>query len=213
LTQDHPVSIFQLGKVGSKLKKDEITRPEQLLGVRKNTLSRAPLFSAGTHLARPYTYEIRRSYRSASAITRGSGAELSIGPVRVDAVEKVFLCHRAQLLRAVGAPIRTLFRGIRCQATNSPETSVVELKAHRMEIGGCFVFRREISRSVFWDFFDSIGQSRHFGRRPAASGLPGILLQKSFCTEVQKFCGLWARLSCKYVRDLIASLEAHSRLR
>jgi hypothetical protein len=39
-------------------------------------------------------------------------------------------------------------------------TSVVELKAHRMAIGACFVFRREISRFVFWDFFDSIDPER-----------------------------------------------------
>jgi hypothetical protein len=32
-----------------------------------------------------------------------------------------------------------------------------------------------------------------------------ILLQKSFCTGNQKFCGLQARLSCKDVRDLIVS--------
>jgi hypothetical protein len=31
-----------------------------------------------------------------------------------------------------------------------------------------------------------------------------ILLQKSFCTGDQKFSGLWARLSCKDVGDLIA---------
>jgi hypothetical protein len=29
-----------------------------------------------------------------------------------------------------------------------------------MAIAACFVFQREISRSVFWDFFDSIGQQR-----------------------------------------------------
>jgi hypothetical protein len=29
-----------------------------------------------------------------------------------------------------------------------------------MAIAACFVFQREISRSVFWDFFDSIGQIR-----------------------------------------------------
>jgi hypothetical protein len=40
-------------------------------------------------------------------------------------------------------------------------------------------------------------------RRP--SGLPAIVLQKSFCTGDQKSCGLQARLSCKDVRDLIAS--------
>src|SRR5215813_5413865 len=32
-----------------------------------------------------------------------------------------------------------------------------------------------------------------------------ILLQKSFCAGDQKFCGLRERLSCKDVRDLIAS--------
>jgi hypothetical protein len=37
------------------------------------------------------------------------------------------------------------------------------------------------------------------------SGLASIVLQKSFCTGDQKFCGLQARLSCKDVRDLIAS--------
>jgi len=40
-------------------------------------------------------------------------------------------------------------------------------------------------------------------RRP--SGLPSIVLQNSFCTGDQKFCGLQARLSYKDVRDLIAS--------
>jgi len=33
----------------------------------------------------------------------------------------------------------------------------------------------------------------------------GIVLQKSFCTGDQKFCGLQARLSRKDVRDLITS--------
>ena len=28
-----------------------------------------------------------------------------------------------------------------------------------MAIAACFVFQREISRSVFWDFFDSIGRT------------------------------------------------------
>jgi hypothetical protein len=40
-------------------------------------------------------------------------------------------------------------------------------------------------------------------RRQSAS--TSILLQKSFCTGDEKFCGLQARLSCKDVRDLIAS--------
>src|SRR5271170_2183020 len=32
------------------------------------------------------------------------------------------------------------------------------------------------------------------------SASPSIVLQKSFCTDDQKFCGLQARLSCKDVR-------------
>jgi hypothetical protein len=38
-------------------------------------------------------------------------------------------------------------------------TSGAAQKAHRIAIAACFVSQREISRSVFWDFFDSIGQT------------------------------------------------------
>src|ERR1700751_5305526 len=78
----------------------------------------------------------------------------------VDTVEKIFSHRRAQILTAVGAPTRKLLGGTRRQAVNSPATSVVELRAYRMAIAACFVFQREISRSVFWDFFDSIGHER-----------------------------------------------------
>jgi hypothetical protein len=40
------------------------------------------------------------------------------------------------------------------------ELPVFELRAHRMAIAACFVFQREIGRSVFWDFFDSIDPTR-----------------------------------------------------
>jgi hypothetical protein len=56
--------------------------------------------------------------------------------------------------------MRKLFGGIHRQAVNPPVTSVVELNAHRMAIAACLLFRREISRFVFWDFFDSIDPSR-----------------------------------------------------
>ena len=45
----------------------------------------------------------------------------------------------------------------------------------------------------------SLAVMQQFGRNRV------IVLQKSFCTGDQKFCGLQARLSCKDVRDLIAS--------
>ena len=42
-------------------------------------------------------------------------------------------------------------------------------------------------------------------QRHPMSAPPPIVLQNSFCTGDQKFCGLQARLSCNDVRDLIAS--------
>ena len=54
-------------------------------------------------------------------------------------------------------------------------------------------------------------KERHSERRAGAdafrpmSAIPSIVLQKSFCTDDQKFCGLQARLSGKDVMDLIAS--------
>jgi hypothetical protein len=41
-----------------------------------------------------------------------------------------------------------------------------------MAIAACFVFQREISRSVFWDFFDSIDPFRKFA---LAEGQPAML--------------------------------------
>jgi hypothetical protein len=38
------------------------------------------------------------------------------------------------------------------------------------------------------------------GIREAVSASPPIVLQRSFCTDGQKFCGLQARFSCKDVR-------------
>jgi hypothetical protein len=43
---------------------------------------------------------------------------------------------------------------------NSPMTSVLELRGHRMAIAACFAFQREISSSVLWDFFHSIDPER-----------------------------------------------------
>jgi len=43
---------------------------------------------------------------------------------------------------------------------NTPVTSAVERETRRAAIVACFVFQREISRYVFWDFFDSIGPFR-----------------------------------------------------
>jgi hypothetical protein len=53
-----------------------------------------------------------------------------------------------------------LFGGIHHQALNSPVISGAALRAHRIAIAACFVFQREISHSVFWDFFDSIDPKR-----------------------------------------------------
>jgi hypothetical protein len=40
-----------------------------------------------------------------------------------------------------------------------------------MAIAACFVFQREISRSVFWDFFDSIGHGRKISLRANLVGI------------------------------------------
>src|SRR5258708_5345221 len=48
-------------------------------------------------------------------------------------------------------------------------------------------------------------QGRHSRFRPTSAS-PLIVLQKSFCTDGQKFCGLQVRVSCKDVRGPIASL-------
>jgi hypothetical protein len=91
-----------------------------------------------------------------------------------DAVEKVFLNHRAQILRAVGVAIRKFLGGSHHQIVNLPMTSVVELRGHRMAIAACFAFQREISSSVLWGFFDSIDPTEtstmHRGRRPEVNG-------------------------------------------
>ena len=55
---------------------------------------------------------------------------------------------------------------------NLPMTFVMELRGHRMAIAACFAFQREISSSVLWDFFDSIGQTRRFRDAPEESGPP-----------------------------------------
>src|SRR5664279_6648986 len=80
--------------------------------------------------------------------------------------------HGAQILRAVGASIRKFLGGSHHQMVNLPMTSVMELRDHRMAIAASFAFPREISSSVFRDFFDSIGQvGSHgtFGRCPLVS--------------------------------------------
>jgi hypothetical protein len=48
-----------------------------------------------------------------------------------------------------------------------------------MAIAACFVFQREISRSLFWDFFDSIGPSakwRHASLRKLTIPRKGLAL-------------------------------------
>jgi hypothetical protein len=45
---------------------------------------------------------------------------------------------------------------------NLPMTSVAELRSHRIAIAACFAFRREISSSALWDFFDSIDPKQPF---------------------------------------------------
>jgi hypothetical protein len=98
---------------------------------------------------------------------------------------------------------RKIIWGDSSSGGNSLVTSVVDLRAHRMAIAACFVFRRKISRSAFWDFFDSIGQKRSFpnrsGRERAIPGAPsgaqanqsisgpGAALRRPLATEQRPF--------------------------
>jgi hypothetical protein len=77
-------------------------------------------------------------------------------PPLTDAVEKVFLNHRAQILKAASTSIRKFLGEGHHQMVNLPMTSVAEHRGHRMAIAACVAVQREISSSVLWDFFDSI---------------------------------------------------------
>ena len=103
--------------------------------------------------AKQWDLDARRRFTVAILLTPAS-------LLRVDVVEKVFSYRRAQTLRAVRTPIRKLFGGIHHQAMNSPMTSVVALRAHRMATVACFVFQREISRTAFREFCNTICQQR-----------------------------------------------------
>ena len=104
--------------------------------------------------------------------------------------KKVFLNHRAQILKAAGASIRKFLGGSHHQTVNLPVTFVVELRGHRMAIAACFAFQREISSSVLWDFFDSIGQTEKNSVRAKVfriapeSGPCAIQLALRICTKL-----------------------------
>jgi hypothetical protein len=56
---------------------------------------------------------------------------------------------------------RVGFRGgLNQSVQHSNLLAEMEYGHEAMAIAACFVFQREISRSVFWDFFDSIDPSR-----------------------------------------------------
>jgi hypothetical protein len=103
------------------------------------------------------TFETCRAVPPTSVQGKTGSDRRIVKPTRLtDAVEKVFLNHGAQILRAVGASIRKFLGGNHHQIVNLPMTSVMELRGHRMAIAACFAFQREISSSVLRDFFDSI---------------------------------------------------------
>jgi hypothetical protein len=55
-----------------------------------------------------------------------------------------------------------------------------------MAIAACFAFQREISSSVLWDFFDSIGQTRRFDDAPITSVLPPMNRHRGTGRQVSK---------------------------
>jgi hypothetical protein len=109
-------------------------------------------------------------------------------------------CARAATGQAAAAPPRIVMNCRRLNAVlpKSLRTTPCGSKHSTSRHGGMGSWNGDYSRLRI------AGQARCCRpvRRPSAS--PSIVLQKSFCTGDQKFCGLQVRLSCKDVRDLMA---------
>ena len=75
-----------------------------------------------------------------------------------DSVAKVFLSHRSQIFRAVGAAIEYWCGGPLHFVTNSLATSVARLRLHRSTVAACFVVERKFGHTAFWDFCNTINR-------------------------------------------------------
>ena len=74
-----------------------------------------------------------------------------------DTVAKVFLHHRLQIFWAVRSTIEQSFEGLRHIAMNSQATSVMAWRLYRSAISARLVYLREIGRTAFWEFCNTIG--------------------------------------------------------
>jgi hypothetical protein len=147
-------------------------------------------------------------------------------PFLADSVAKVFLQHGTQILRAVGAAIEWLFEGLHYPVMNSQATSVKAWRLHRSAITARLVYSREIDRTAFWDFCNTICTKRTLIRRSLMSATGGkadllvartdvrnwpILLKKSFLVGERNFSASLARSARGDVRDHIGSLKNDHR--
>jgi hypothetical protein len=87
------------------------------------------------------------------------------------------LGHRAQILRAVGAPTRKSCGGRYRQTINSPVTSVVGLRTYRSAICARLVIQREIGRVPSKDFCNTICHKRTHTKLCTQSRLAKIRLE------------------------------------
>ena len=110
-------------------------------------------------------------------------------------------CRRTRALRRSvhAAPLRCFGRKARRLISELTRAALAIRKANSGRLGNpankaCFAVRQS----------NSTQNKSHSGRSdmmpPAMSASDAIVLQKSFCTGDEKFCGPQARLSCKDVR-------------
>jgi hypothetical protein len=96
---------------------------------------------------------------SAGPTSRERSAIIHLSPCHrlADSVAKVFLSHRSQLFRAVGAAIEYIDVGDTSFCDELTEDFGGWFEAASIDVAACFVLLAEIRRAAFWDFCNKIG--------------------------------------------------------
>src|SRR5258708_18065263 len=94
---------------------------------------------------------------------------------------------------------------------NSQAPSVMAWRLSRSAISAGLVYFREIGRTAFWEFCNTIGTKRTCWRVPRRSAFEGIVLQKSFGGMGLKFSEAWALRLNNDVGDHVATRQTHWR--
>src|SRR6266403_396627 len=93
---------------------------------------------------------------------------------------------------------------------NSQAPSVMAWRLYRSAISARLVYFREIGRTAFWEFCNTIGTKRTCWLVPRRSAFEGIVSQKSFGGMDLKFSEAWARRLNNDVGALHAKLTGDS---